>query len=119
VIAPDYFNIKYLVSEEFKALSLIEQYFWVLFIGRLYEHKFIGAFQLQDVFLTASGLSYSGKNEEGEHEWYTVKGIYTYEILFSTNMTEFARYWNHQTHDWLRYYVYTRLVPKGQKPTAL
>lgn len=44
VIAPDYFNINYLRSEEFGNHNIFIQYLYIMWIGRLYEHKFMFGF---------------------------------------------------------------------------
>lgn len=59
--------------------------------------------------MTACGLSYDGKDEKtGEHTFNRIRGIYTWQIITTNNMQTFARVWNHQTHEFLKQYVYLR-----------
>lgn len=43
--------------------------------------------------------------------------IYVFEIEWGKSPNEMLRYWNHQVHLWLKYYIGGRIVEKDKRPT--
>ena len=105
-----------------------EQYFEFSFAGRVLYYLlaaggkrcfYYAPFSATTGAIIASGFGYNGvkKSEKGEeiHRWDKVVGVYWYECETVASPVEFMRYWNHQIHVWLKYYVKDRLVEPGQK----
>jgi len=69
--------------------------------------------------IQASGFGYNGRDPRHFfHRWDKVVGVYWYELETCTSPIEMLRYWNHQIHLWLKYYVSARLAEYGKRPTA-
>lgn len=66
--------------------------------------------------IIASGLGYNGRNKQGEDQWNKIVGVYAWECETSSSAVEMLRYWNHQVHLWLKFYVLQRLTPVGKQP---
>lgn len=69
--------------------------------------------------IQASGFGYNGRDPKTySHRWDKVIGVYWVELELGTGPIEMLRYWNHQIHLWLKYYVSQRLAEYGKKPSA-
>ena len=65
--------------------------------------------------IIASGLGYNGM-VNGAHNWNKIVGVYIWELETSSSPIEMLRYWNHQIHLWLKFYIMARLTPPGKRP---
>lgn len=65
--------------------------------------------------MIASGLGYNGM-EKGEHKWDKIVGVYIWEVESASSPMEMFKYWNHQVHLWLKFYIMARLVTPGKRP---
>ena len=52
------------------------------------------------------------------HKWDRVVSIYGIALEETINPAKKIQYWNHSVHIWLKHYVYSRLVPAGEKPKS-
>ena len=67
--------------------------------------------------IIGSGLGYNGINEKtGEHQWNKIIGVYIWELETSTSPIEMLRFWNHQVHLWLKFYIMARISKPGKRP---
>jgi lysophospholipid acyltransferase len=79
---------------------------------------FYGPFSITTGSMIASGLGYNGKSKvDGSDQWDKVVQVYVWNIETGTTPLELLRYWNHQVHLWLKFYVGLRLVKKGGRQT--
>lgn len=65
--------------------------------------------------MIACGLGYNGQ-ENGQDKWDKIIGVYVWELETSSSPIEMLRFWNHQVHLWLKFYVMARLTPPGKRP---
>ena len=65
--------------------------------------------------IIASGLGYNGV-QKGDHQWNKIISVYIWELETSSSPIEMLRFWNHQVHLWLKFYIMARLTPVGKRP---
>lgn len=65
--------------------------------------------------IVASGLGYNGE-KNGEHAWDKIVSVYIWEVETSASPIEMLRFWNHQVHLWLKFYIMARVTPVGKRP---
>ena len=87
-------------------------YFMAMTLKRAFYY---GPFCITTGAIVASGLGYNGKDKSGHHTWDRIVQIYVWEIETGKSPVEMFRYWNHQVHLWLKFYVGGRLVGKGER----
>lgn len=78
---------------------------------------YYGPFSFTTGAIIASGLGYNGQDKEGKHKWDKIIQIFVIEIETGKSPNELLRYWNHQVHLWLKYYIGARITPKDKRPT--
>jgi len=99
-------------------------YQWVFIIGvMLREHAIIMiGFCFMDSGPIISGLSYNGKDENGNDRLDRTPNLEMVKMYTSCNISQMLRYWNMSTQTWLKYYVFLRMlgppVPAGEKRKA-
>lgn len=59
--------------------------------------------------MIASGISYNGNNQHNR-----IKSVSIWGLLTSTQVKGFLAVWNISVHEWLKYYVYVRMLGKGR-----
>jgi lysophospholipid acyltransferase len=78
---------------------------------------YYGPFSITTGAIIASGFGYNGKGKDQADKWNKVVQIYVFDIECGKSPNELLRYWNHQVHLWLKYYIGGRIVPKDKRPT--
>lgn len=114
VIAP-YCNVEMCWSEKFLEFAYafrIVYYFFAMTFKRLFYYT---PFSMTTGAIIASGLGYNGM-EKGEHKWDKIIGVYIWEIETASSPIEMLRFWNHQVHLWLKFYIMGRLAKPGKRP---
>ena len=116
VVSP-YFNVEMCVSEkffEFAYLDRLSYYFIAMTIKRFFYYN---PFCMTTGAIVASGLGYNGV-EKGDHKWDKIIGVYIWEVETASSPIEMLRFWNHQVHLWLKFYIMGRLTKPGKRPGA-
>jgi len=98
----------------YKTPELYESSFWfkVMFAEiMVYHHKFkyYGAFGLGESICNASGLGFSGVDEDHNPTWDKLKTLRPLQIEYATNIRGYVDCWNLTVNVWLKKCVYSRL----------
>ena len=81
-------------------------------IGTLFEllATYVIGFCFMECGPIASGFSYNGEDENGQAKHDKVKSVNIKGLLTSNQVKDFLASWNISVHEWLKYYVYLRLL---------
>lgn len=109
LVITGYFTYNGCATEEFDNYSYWYKnvYYYLAMAGGRY--KYYVAWYLTDAAIAVSGLSYNGRDENAKPKWDRVVSVYGFEIEVGTNARTMIDQWNHQTADWLRFYVFNRI----------
>ena len=61
-----------------------------------------------------SGLSYNGKDKNGNDKWDRVVSVKVLDYEKSDNLRDKLEAWNFSVQNWLRKYVFYRIIPENQ-----
>lgn len=96
---------------------LFGRIFLMYVAGLTYRTKYYAAWLLSETACVNCGLGYNGVDEEtGEPKWDRMTNVQPLQVEFAQNFYGVFANWNIITSQWLRYYVYIRVTPKGKKP---
>lgn len=110
-----WYKIDFCYSKEFAELSFLQRLVYYHIAMTVKRFFYYGPFSFTTGSVQAAGLGYNGavvkKDEEKtitKHRWDKIIGVYVYELETSTSAIEMLRFWNHQVHLWLKFYVGAR-----------
>lgn len=63
----------------------------------------------------ASGLSFNGVDSKGNAQHDRIKSVLIYGLMTSYRVKDFLASWNISVHEWLKYYVYLRLLDNKKR----
>ena len=77
----------------------------------LREHAIIMiGFYFMDSGPNISGLSYNGRDEQGNDKHDRICNIEIIKLYSSTTVPDMLTHWNMSTQKWLKYYVFIRML---------
>jgi len=79
--------------------------------------KYYCGWSLSKAGLAASGLSFNGYDDNKQSKWDLVDPIKIWNVETATSLRVTMVNWNHQTHLWLKHYIYFRICPEKQLQT--
>ncbi|KAI8139227.1 MBOAT, membrane-bound O-acyltransferase family-domain-containing protein [Fennellomyces sp. T-0311] len=85
--------------------------------GFMTRCKFYCVWLLSEGSCILSGFGYNGIRE-GRHRWDRLRNIAWFSVETSQSFKELSGYWNLGANNWLRHYVYLRVMPPGTKPSS-
>ena len=107
-------DLDYLPTKEFGALNALEQAFYLFIIYKNFTYKALTCWFFADGVNKLTGLTYGGKDKEGNHQFNRNIAVDYNTVEFGTNIRDMINSWNIQVAMWLRNYIYLR-VEKGDK----
>ena len=105
IIVGGYFPVDYCWSEDIWNMTYplrIAYYVAAMTAKRFFYYC---PFSMTTGGIIASGLGYNGRNKQGDDQWDKIVGVYIWEVETSSSAIEMLRYWNHQVHLWLKFYI--------------
>jgi len=118
VVVP-YFNIEVCYTESYLAFGFFYRVFYYFVAMTIKRFFYYNPFSMTTGAIIASGLGYNGKAKEGGYDsWDKVIGVYIWELETALSPIDMLRYWNHQVHLWLKFYIMARIVKPGKRPGA-
>jgi hypothetical protein len=117
VVIPMYCDLFDAFKDDYEKLPLYIQYikFSIAFIG--YRTSYYVVWFISDGSISLSGLSYKGCDEKGQPQFNRISCVDAIALETCTNPREGLLYWNSQTAEWLRHYVYNRLMNRKVSQT--
>ncbi|CAG5176041.1 uncharacterized protein ALTATR162_LOCUS8283 [Alternaria atra] len=91
---------------------------WQLYmLGLTTRMKYYAVWSLSEGSCILSGIGYNGLDPKtGRPKWDRLTNIMPLEIESAQNARAYLGFWNINTNNWLKNYMYLRVTPKGQKP---
>lgn len=87
---------------------------WVM--GCIFRTKYYAAWTLSEAACMHIGISYNGVDANGKARWNRMSNVSPVGVEFGQNIRGVLADWNIVTAQWLRHYVYVRVVREGKKP---
>lgn len=86
-------------------------------IGTLFQmmSTYVVGFCFMECGPIASGFSYNGTDKQGNVKHDRVKSVIIKGLLTSNKVKDFLASWNISVHEWLKYYVYLRLLNNKER----
>jgi len=106
----------YATTDAFRQHSFLYRFGYMLLTGELGFDRYYIAFFLGEGAAILSGLGYNGRDERGRVKWDRVLMIRLLPFKFAQDPTTMAANWNVPSANWLKRYVYIRLLPDA-RPT--
>ena len=102
-------DIYYCLTEEFNNFNILLKLIYVNLSIFLIKFRYYFCWTLSDAGVTASGLSYGGKNNQGEDSWDRIISVHPLNVETSLSAQDKMNNWNMSIQYWLKNYVYLRL----------
>jgi lysophospholipid acyltransferase len=117
VVGSNYFYLPDCWSEWYSTLPWWKAVLFYHIAMSIKRFFYYGPFSITTGAVIASGLGYNGIDHHGKHHWNKIVQVYVYEIETGKSPNELLRYWNHQVHLWLKFYIGARITEKDKRPT--
>lgn len=98
--ASPYFNINTCYSGEFAEWTFPYRVVYYMLAMTFKRFFYYGPFLFTTGAIQASGLGYNG-----EGKWDKIMGVYVWNCETETSVIGMLRWWNHQVHLWLKFYI--------------
>jgi len=109
------FPVSYAASPDFFAKPVLLKWAIMYITFTAVRFKYYFAWTISEASLMLAGFSYNG-TVDGVAKWDRAATVKMLSVETSSSASLFALNWNIQTGNFLRRYVYERLVPEGKKP---
>lgn len=106
---------EYLLSNDYSNINFIKKLIYLGFWARFTLYKYIACWLFTEGVCTTFGLSYNGKDKNGNDKW---DGCQNVDLLTFENATQFNHYilsFNMNTNHWCAEYIYKRLKFLGSR----
>jgi len=117
MVSSGFFPVRFLITQEFFNLPILEQLLRVWIHPTLGRMKFYFGWYMAEGACILAGVGYNGVDKNNKPIWNRCSNMDVFKVEFPPNIRSVTTYWNMKTGDWLKNYVYLRLTPAGQKPT--
>ena len=103
----------FLVSEEFlNEYSLLAKIGYMYLVLKMMMSTYLVGWCLMEAGPIASGLGYNGVDSQtGEPRFDRVQSVNLVKIEVSTSVKSYLGNWNISVHNWLKNYIYLRMLP--------
>ncbi|XP_050413447.1 lysophospholipid acyltransferase 5 [Patella vulgata] len=105
----------FILSSNFQTMGLFLQCAYVLVWGKNLLNKYIGSWLLVEGSITILGLSYNGKDKNGNELWDGCANVRTPEFEYANTFRLLIHCFNYNTNQWMAKYVFKRLKFLGNK----
>eukprot|EP01101_Sappina_pedata_P008811 TRINITY_DN496_c0_g1_i1.p1 TRINITY_DN496_c0_g1~~TRINITY_DN496_c0_g1_i1.p1 ORF type:complete len:474 (+),score=72.26 TRINITY_DN496_c0_g1_i1:19-1440(+) len=112
------YPVAWILTEDFDRQSALYKigYLWLSCV--ILRSMYYFAWLLSETGCIICGLSYNGKDQNGNLKWDRATNIKPYDWEMSQNMHDAVGFWNIRVMGWLKKYIYLRVRP-GKKPGML
>lgn len=117
LIGSGYFPITFMYGPEFLTYKTLgHRILYMIAAVKIHLYKYYTVWCFLDASVIACGISYAGKNKDGEHQWDKLQCIKIWDVEGALSPIPAMKGWNHQTHIWLNRYCQDRMVKVGERP---
>jgi len=109
-VLTDNFSHEYLMSDEFRDSGLLHKHYHWMGNMLMRISTYIIGFCFMDCGPLASGLAYSGKDDDGKPLFEKARNVKIQGLIFTSQVKYFLACWNISTHEWLKNYVFMRML---------
>jgi len=116
VLISSYFQVDFLYTDEYGQMNIFAKLAYMNFAMDGNKARYYLAFKFPEAGGVASGLSYEGTKTKGGQiieSFDRLCNLRTRYTEFGLNPKDMTDNWNISTAKWLRYYVYTRIIPES------
>ncbi|KAK3105167.1 hypothetical protein FSP39_018592 [Pinctada imbricata] len=106
---------QFILSQDFQNRNFFIKCFYVYLWGRILFNKYIGTWLICEGVCMLTGLSYNGKDENGNVLWDGVTNVKLYRLETASSFSQMIEAFNHNTNNWMLRYVYKRLRFLGNR----
>jgi len=101
-----------MLTPEFSQFNMAWKY--IYFVGNMWLRMatYIIGFCFMDCGILASGLAYSGC-VDGQHQFDAVRNVKIKGLFLTNKVKYFLSSWNISVHEWLKNYVFMRMLLTG------
>ena len=114
-VANQHFYVEFCWSKEYLDCSYPYRVFYYFVAMTVKRFFYYNPFTMTTGAIVASGLGYNDV-KNGEHQWDKIVSVYIWEVESSASPIEMLRFWNHQVHLWLKFYIMASVTPVGKRP---
>ena len=112
-----WYNTDVVLGEQYMTYGFLRRVWLLEMLGFVTRMKYYGVWYLTEGSCILSGLGYKGVNPKtGKVDWNRLQNVNPWGIESAQNTRAYLENWNINTNNWLRYYMYLRVTPKGKKP---
>ncbi|ESO91354.1 hypothetical protein LOTGIDRAFT_105367 [Lottia gigantea] len=105
----------FLLSESFQNLGFLYKCGYITVWGKNLLNKYIGSWLLVEGSITILGLSYNGKDKNGNDLWNGCANVRTPEFEYANTFRDLIHCFNYNTNQWMAKYIFKRLRFLGNK----
>ncbi|KAF2861878.1 MBOAT-domain-containing protein [Piedraia hortae CBS 480.64] len=112
-----YFSPAVILSKKYTDMNILLRVFYLYMMNLLARTKYYGVWSLTEGACILAGIGYKGLDPvTGRADWSRLTNIRPAGVEFAQNSHAYLGNWNINTNGWLKYYVYLRVTPAGNKP---
>lgn len=106
-----------LIADSFNEYGFLRRVF-ILYVALVTARtKYYGVWSLTEGACILSGMGYKGVDPTtGKVSWDRLQNVDPWGVELAQNSRAFLGFWNMNTNNWLRNYIYLRVTPRGKKP---
>lgn len=113
----NYFNAATVLSKAYGEFSFPWRVFYMYAMNLVQRMKYYGVWTLTEGACILAGIGYRGLDAKtAKPNWDRLANIKPLGVELAQNAHAYLGFWNINTNQWLRNYVYLRVTPKGKKP---
>ncbi|WAR13834.1 MBOA5-like protein [Mya arenaria] len=104
-----FFTDQYMLSQQFHNLSFLAKCAYILVWGKLNISKYVGVWLIGEGSCILTGLTYNGKDKNGNVLWDGCSNAHIYTFESSATFRELISGFNVNTNNWMARYIFKRL----------
>ncbi|KAL6719604.1 Lysophospholipid acyltransferase [Lecanora helva] len=111
------YNTDVVLGDHYMKYGFLRRIWLLEMLGLVTRMKYYGVWYLTEGSCILSGMGYKGVDPKtGRVNWNRLQNVNPWGIESAQNTKAYLENWNMNTNNWLRYYMYLRVTPKGKKP---
>ncbi|PVU95128.1 hypothetical protein BB561_002022 [Smittium simulii] len=112
------YTYSYMLTESFKSHNHFYKIYYLIASGFVYRSMYYIAWKMSEGACMVTGLGFSGFNKEGKYTFHSISNVEIIKVEFATYHRQVMSCWNIGTNNWLRQYVYLRVMPESKTSSS-